>query len=442
MKLVVNTVLATLVLTSLTSTAFAVEVSGMLKNQTAYGTAEETLQQQEWLLDAEFNRELYQGDLTAITRVRWDSDSSLNSSQTSSDDSFSNESAAFKTGKEGLVELRELYWQLATDDIYWRIGKQQVVWGEADGLKLLDKINPQSYREFTLDNFDDSRIPLWMVNAEINVGEDSVLQALLITDTTGHELADSNSPFAFTSPLLVPQAIEGVPQAPASVPIEIQNAQAPNDGLNDSDVGLRLVSFVSGWDVSINYLYHYVDTPVVRASLQGNGILVQQEYERSHLLGGSASTSLGQWIVRTELAYETDQYLRSETSFPGVIKTDLASYVVGLDWQGWSDQFISLQVFQSHILENSSQTIQDKQDSKLSFMWESKFLNETLTLEALALYSINDEDGVNQVNLNYNYEANIDVYLGFDHFYGDSQGLFGQFDSSDRVIAGLNWGFE
>ncbi|MEH6345352.1 MAG: DUF1302 family protein [Bermanella sp.] len=435
MNMNVNTVLSTLVLTCLTSTAFAVEVSGMLKNQTAYGTGEETLQQQEWLLDAEFNREFYQGDITAITRVRWDSDSSLNSSQTSSDDSFSNESSAFKTGKEGLVELRELYWQLATDDIYWRIGKQQVVWGEADGLKLLDKINPQSYREFTLDDFDDSRIPLWMINAEINVGEDSVLQMLLITDTTAHELASANSPYAFTSPILVPQAPEGVP-------VEIQAAQAPDGGLEDSDVGLRLVSFVSGWDVSLNYLYHYVDTPVVRASLQGNGILVQQEYERSHLLGGSASTSLGQWIVRTELAYETDQYLRSETAFPGVIKSDVASYVVGLDWQGWSDQFVSLQIFQSHILENASQAILEKQDTKMSFMWESKFLNETLTLEALTLYSINDEDGVNQVSMNYNYEANIDVYLGFDHFYGDSQGLFGQFDNSDRVVAGINWGFE
>jgi hypothetical protein len=435
MKTFVNTALASLVLTCVTSTASAVDVSAMLKNQNAYGTQDNEQQQQEWLLDAEFNRDLLQGDLTVITRMRWDSDSTLNSSESQSPDSFSNESAAFKTGKEGLVELRELYWQLSTDDVYWRIGKQQVVWGEADGLKLLDKINPQSYREFTLDDFDDSRIPLWMVNAEMNVGEDSTLQALLITDSTAHELANAGSPFAFTSTQLVPQA-------PSGMAVEIEQAQAPNDGLQDSDLGLRLVSFVSGWDVSLNYLYHYVDTPVVRASLAGNTIKVTQDYERSHLVGGSASTSLGQWIVRSELAYETDQYLRSESAFPGVIKSDVLSYVVGLDWQGWSDQFVSLQLFQSHILENSSQAILDKQDSKLSFMWESKFLNETLSFEVLSLYSINDKDGLNQISLNYNLQANIDVYVGGDHFYGDNNGLFGQFDQADRVIAGVNWGFE
>lgn len=434
MKPVVNT-LSSLVLTCVTFTATAVDISSMLKNQNAYGTQDNEQQQQEWLLDTEMSDELFQGDLTAIARMRWDSDSSLNSSDSRSPYSFSNESHSFKTGKEGMVELRELYWQLSTDNIYWRIGKQQVVWGEADGLKLLDKINPQSFREFTLDDFDDSRIPLWMINAEINVGEDSTLQALLITDTTGHELAPANSPFAFTSSILVPQV-------PNGVALEIEDAQAPNEGLQDSDLGLRLVSFVAGWDVSLNYLYHYVDSPVVRANLVGNTVKVTQDYERSHLLGGSASTSLGQWIVRSELAYETDQYLRSETVFPGVVKSDVLSYVVGLDWQGWSDQFISAQLFQSHILQNASNSVLDKQDSKLSFMWESKFLNETVTFEMLSLYSINDKDGLNQVTLNYNLQANMDVYVGGDHFYGNNNGLFVQFDQADRVIAGINWGFE
>ena len=438
MNLPINTMLFGLVLMCLTSASQSVEVSGMLKNQNAYGTHSDELQQQEWLLDSEFNKALFYGDLTAIGRVRWDSDTSLNASSTSSSKSFSDETSPLATGKEGLVELRELYWQMAGENIYWRIGKQQVVWGEADGLKLLDKINPQSYREFTLDDFDDSRIPLWMVNAEINVGEDSVLQMLLITDSTAHELASDESPFVFSSPILVPDASA----VPAGMNVTLQQAQAPDSGLQNSDLGMRLVSFVQGWDVSLNYLYHYVDTPVVSASVQGSDILIEQEYKRSHLIGGSASTSLGQWILRTELTYETDQYLRTKATFPGVVKSDVLSYVVGFDWQGWSDQFVSLQVFQSNILNNASEAVLDEQDSKMSFMWESKFLNETLSFEVLALYSINDQDGLNQVTLNYNWQANIDVYVGGDHFYGNQDGLFGQFDGADRIVAGINWGFE
>jgi len=44
-----------------------------------------------------------------------------------------------------------------------RLGKQQIVWGETDGLKLLDVMNPQNFREFILDEFEDSRLPLWSV---------------------------------------------------------------------------------------------------------------------------------------------------------------------------------------------------------------------------------------------------------------------------------------
>jgi len=416
-----------------------IEVSALLKSQSAYGTHNEDIQQQEWLLDSEFNQDFFGGELTTIARLRWDSDNSLNSASSSPADSFSQEARPFFSGEDGVVELREMYWQHATDNVYWKIGKQQVVWGEADGLKLLDAINPQSYREFTLDDFDDSRIPLWMVNAEISVGDDSMLQVLLITDTSTHELAPVNSPFSFTSALVVPVPPEGVE-------VDINPAKSPSGGLKDSDLGVRLVSFVAGWDVSVNYLYHYVDTPVVRASLQGTlenpRVIVDQDYERSHLVGGSASTSLGQWILRSEMAFETDRYLRSEAVFPGVVKSDVFSFVVGWDWQGWSDQFVSLQYFQGNVLNNSSQLVVDERDEKLSFLWESKFLNETLALKYLGLYSINDQDGFHQVRLTYNYQANIDIYLGGDQFYGHSQGLFGQFDQADRVMLGVNWGIE
>ena len=47
-----------------------------------------------------------------------------------------------------------------------RLGKQQVVWGTADGMKLLDAINPTDYSEMAQNQMEDSRIPMWMLNAE------------------------------------------------------------------------------------------------------------------------------------------------------------------------------------------------------------------------------------------------------------------------------------
>ncbi len=76
--------------------------------------------------------------------------------------------------------LRELYLDTNTGDTEWRIGKQQVVWGKADGVKFLDIINPTDFRHWGQDSMEDSRIPLWMVTAEYPVGDEGSLQLVYV----------------------------------------------------------------------------------------------------------------------------------------------------------------------------------------------------------------------------------------------------------------------
>jgi hypothetical protein len=78
--------------------------------------------------------------------------------------------------------LRELYVDSAfgeNGDVELRLGKQQVVWGTADGMKLLDIINPTDYREFAQNTMEDSRIPVWMANLNMPVGENGSAQVVL-----------------------------------------------------------------------------------------------------------------------------------------------------------------------------------------------------------------------------------------------------------------------
>lgn len=75
--------------------------------------------------------------------------------------------------------LRELYVDTEAAGWAFRVGKQQVVWGTADGIKLLDIINPTDYREMAQNAMEDSRIPIWMINAEKNIGESGNIQFIL-----------------------------------------------------------------------------------------------------------------------------------------------------------------------------------------------------------------------------------------------------------------------
>ncbi len=75
--------------------------------------------------------------------------------------------------------LREAYLDSQVGDWSIRTGKQQVVWGTADGMKLLDMINPTDYGEMAQNQMEDSRIPVWMVNAEKTLEDGSEMQIVV-----------------------------------------------------------------------------------------------------------------------------------------------------------------------------------------------------------------------------------------------------------------------
>ena len=76
--------------------------------------------------------------------------------------------------------LREAYVDTTYQDNWAiRAGKQQTVWGTADGMKLLDAINPTDYSELAQNQMEDSRIPIWMVNAERANDDGSNFQFIL-----------------------------------------------------------------------------------------------------------------------------------------------------------------------------------------------------------------------------------------------------------------------
>jgi hypothetical protein len=77
--------------------------------------------------------------------------------------------------------LREFYIDHSIGDgaLDIRFGKQQVVWGTADGIKLLDIINPTDFREFSQNTMEDSRIPIWMLKLDATISDDTSTQFIL-----------------------------------------------------------------------------------------------------------------------------------------------------------------------------------------------------------------------------------------------------------------------
>ncbi len=75
--------------------------------------------------------------------------------------------------------LREAYIDSDVGNWSIRTGKQQVVWGTADGIKLLDLINPTDYSEVNQNSPEDARISTWMINAETDLENGGNFQAIV-----------------------------------------------------------------------------------------------------------------------------------------------------------------------------------------------------------------------------------------------------------------------
>jgi len=360
-------------------------------------------------------------ELTAIGRARFDTETKL----------------GFDGSNEHVdLELRELYLDAEWGGAYWRLGKQQIVWGQADGLRVLDVINPLELREFVLPEFEDRRIPLWTANVEVPLGEVWTAQFLLIPDQTYDELAEFGGSFEIRSPLLVPTPS-------ADVPVSVLQLDKPKRLIKDADTGARFSAFIGGWDVSLNYLYHYQDQPVLYQFLDDSAAVIAPTYERTHLFGGSVSNVFGDITFRAELGYSTDRYFLSNdpADVGGIERSGEYSYVVGFDYQGWRDWFVSTQLFQSVVSRDSPGMIREEIETSATFLLRRNFLNDSLLAEALLIQSMDRDDGVLQLSLEYEWSTNIQITFASDSFFGSSAGLFGQFDDKDRVSVGIEFSY-
>jgi len=195
--------------------------------------------------------------------------------------------------------------------------------------------------------------------------------------------------------------------------------------------------------LSVNYFYHYFDRPALRQNVTPTGVDLTPVYERTHLLGTTFNNAFGDWVLRGEIGYSTDRFYLAEKlpNSDGVVESGEFSYVLGVDYQGFTDTFISAQFFQTVITDHKNEITQDKIENSATFLIERKFLNETLTAELLLIHSFSDTDGALQAEMSYQIRSNIDLKLGIDMFYGSRDGLFGQFDNKDRVTFGIEIGF-
>jgi hypothetical protein len=330
--------------------------------------------------------------------------------------------------------LREAYMDMYFNNFDLRIGKQQIIWGKAEGVFITDVVAPKDLREFLLPDFDEIRLGINALKLNYYF-TNSTLEAVWTPVFTPTQMPDEGS-------IWRPEM--NFPMAPE---FDFSRSEV-NTSLENSEIYLRFSQMGSGFDYELVGGYFWFDDPALHitrefdpGSMQLTGITVAPEYHRVTMGGGSISMPVGPLLLRAEGAYYSGRYFQTTNPMvPGSkLKKDNLHYMAGLDYNLWGIT-LSAQFIQEYILDYEEGMQNDELDNTMTFLAKKDFFREKLWLELFSYIGINNEDAFIRPKVTYNFADGFEVLGGANIFLGD-KGRFGQYKDNDMLYVKFKYSF-
>ena len=266
-------------------------------------------------------------------------------------------------------ELWEFYFDFSRGPWFFRIGRQNLAWGETDVFRLLDGINPlDNTFGGPFEDLDDRRIPLWMLRGSYNFGRVGPVSALTLEgfwvpgnwDVRVAPVSPNGTPYS-------------VPQPESPIPTLVVT---PSKVMSNSRWGVRVMGMVGGnFNLSVGHYQSYLDIASLRTAVGESPLdaAIEVSYPSVQVTGGSLSfwESHTDVIVRTEMAWFWGEpvfipeintpLIPLPIPIPGVPglpangevpKKDMLKWAIGLDKNFWIRPlnpkrtfFVSMQYF-------------------------------------------------------------------------------------------------
>jgi len=327
------------------------------------------------------------------------------------------------------LKLKEGYLDLYFENFDLRIGKQQIIFGKADGAFITDVVSPKDLTEFILPDFDEIRIGVNAMKLDYYFG-DMTLETIFIPGFQGDILPSSNSIWAIKKPQQFMKATVDMSK------YEVKNR------LENSSFALKVSSINDFIDYELIAGYLWDSVPVNNISKSTSGIVLQPEYHRNKILGGSFSKALGGIILRGEGAVNLDKTLQTEDIIKGgTLDKNVLNYMFGVDYNIFGVNF-SNQIIQNYILDykDDEKIMQDELKTTLTLNINDKFLRDNLFCQMFAYYDVNNKGALIKLKADYSLFDGFNTTVGSNIFIRDS-GEFGQFDKNDMIFTKLRYSF-
>ena len=328
------------------------------------------------------------------------------------------------------LELREAYLDFSAGDWEFRLGKQNIVWGEMVGLFFADVVSAKDLREFVLPEFEQIRIPQWAVRAEW-FGDDSHLEFVWLPAPGTDRIGEPGAEF-YPYPPPIP-----------GFAYDIEGEERPSRRFSNGGFGVRGSTMAAGWDLSA-FAYRSPDSAPTfyRTVLDAPPTVVYQpRYDRITRVGGTLSKDFDGVVFKSEVIHTDGRsFASARADAPdGLLELRTLDWIAGVDLTPADAWRVNAQVFQRIFLDHDESIGLRKHEHGASLL-VSHDLGSGVEAEMLAISSLVRSDWMLRPAVTWK-AGHSRLRVGVDLFGGASFGMFGRYADRDRVYAEYRYSF-
>ena len=313
------------------------------------------------------------------------------------------------------VELFDAYIEgSVTDSLDVKFGRQVIVWGRSDTIRVTDVLNPLDNRRPGMVDIEDLRLPVTMAKLDYFIGDWRVTPIAVL-----EQRFTKNPPFGgdfFPAPFALPN----------------------DESYKDITYALSIGGEFSGWDVNF-YASRLRDDSGYLSSLPTPSI----KHDKVNMFGTALNFLTGSWLFKTEFAY-FDGLKYTSASDKTFSRGDL---LLGVEYNGFADTLISYDVAVKKIYAYDDRLLNElsaleRNTYQHAFRVSKDFMNATINANYLvSLFGAAlDEGGFQRAWIKYDLADGVNINAGVVEYIGGSS-LFDIIEDNDMVFADISYSF-
>lgn len=360
----------------------------------------------------------------------------------------------FRSGHEYGNEISEIDIREVYINTYWwkfdfRLGKQIVMWGRADGFNPTNNITPQDPTVRSPDP-DDIYSANFLLRTHLNLTYAWRLEGIWVPQYSASVLAFEQAD------LTTPPEMQAVMQSfgIGDLEIAISDGDYPGPALKNGSLAGKLSLELSAFDGSISFAKGYNPTTGIKLdTLDGKLIIIPVAY-RQNVIGLDFSTAIKSWGLRGELALRTPENKHDNFRYYYVPYSDLYC-VMGIDrvWRDFSiiAQYIGRYVYDfeelrtasdlpgmlNSNLDNYNRLFSNQTHSArhaITFRPAITLFYETLNLELFSMYDLTTDEYMLMPKISYSLADAIKFIVGTNYYQGDKGTAFDLIENSFNAV--------